>query len=292
MCDEYTIKDATEYLTRTGQLTRREFGKLSAGAGLALMLPKVANAADVTGMDVNIKTPDGTADCYFVHPTKGKSPGVLMWPDIFGLRPAFKAMAKRLAESGYSVLVVNPYYRSSKAPVVPEGASFEDEQTRGKLFSLMQSLTPGIQTKDAEAFVGFLDQQAAVDKDRKIGTAGYCMGGPFTMRTAAALPDRVGAGASFHGARLATDDPDSPHLVVPKMKAQFLFAIAENDDERDPKAKELLREAYDKAGLTAEIEVYKGTMHGWCPPDSRVYNEAQAEHAWSRLLALFNKALA
>lgn len=292
MCDEYTIKDANEYLARTGQLTRRDFGKLSAGAGLALMLPKVANAADVTGMDINVTTPDGTADCYFVHPTKGKFPGVLMWPDIFGLRPAFKAMAKRLAESGYSVLVVNPYYRSGKAPVVPEGASFEDEQTRNKLFSLMQSLTPEVQSKDAVSFVDFLDKQAAVDKNRKIGTVGYCMGGPFTMRTAAAIPDRVGAGASFHGARVATDTPDSPHLLVPKMKAQFLFAIAENDDQRDPKAKDLLREAYDKAGLPAEIEVYKGTMHGWCPPDSRVYNEAQAEHAWNRLLALFKKALA
>ena len=292
MCDEYTIKDAKEYLARTGQLTRRDFGKLSAGAGLALMLPKVANAADVTGMDINITTPDGTADCYFVHPAKGKFPGVLMWPDIFGLRPAFKAMAKRLAESGYSVLVVNPYYRSGKAPVVPEGASFEDEQTRNKLFSLMQSLTPEVQSKDAVSFVHFLDEQDAVDKDRKIGTLGYCMGGPFTMRTAAAIPDRVGAGASFHGARLATDAPDSPHLLVPKMKAQFLFAIAENDDERDPKAKDLLREAYDNAGLPAEIEVYKGTMHGWCPPDSRVYNEAQAEHAWSRLLVLFKEALA
>ena len=291
MCDEDTIQENYEYLVRTGQLTRREFGKLSAVAGLAIVLPKTANAADVTGTDINVTTPDGTADCYFVHPVSGKHPGVLMWPDIFGLRPAFKAMAKRLAESGYSVLVVNPYYRSGKAPVVPVGASFEDEATRNKLFSLMRSLTPEIQTKDALAFVGFLDQQAAVDNNRKVGTLGYCMGGPFTMRTAAALPDRVGAGASFHGAGVATDAPDSPHLLVPKMKAQFLFAIAENDDQRDPKAKDLLREAFDKAGLPAEIEVYQGTMHGWCPPDSRVYNEAQAEHAWSRMLALFKKAL-
>ena len=291
MCDEYTIKDNYEYLVRNGQLTRRQFGKLSAGAGLSMILPKAANAADVTEMDVNITTPDGTADGYFVYPDSGKHPGVLMWPDIFGLRPAFKAMGKRLAESGYSVLVVNPYYRSDKAPVVPEGASFDDETTRNKLFSLMQSLTPEIQTKDAVTFINYLDQQAPVDKDRKIGTVGYCMGGPFTMRTAAALPDRIGAGVSCHGARVATDAPDSPHLLVPKMKAQFLFAIAANDDERDPKAKDLLREAFDKAGLPAEIEVYQGAMHGWCPPDSRVYNEAQAEHAWSRMLALFKKAL-
>ena len=291
MCDEYTIKDNNEYLARHGQLTRRQFGKLSAGAGLVMMLPKAANAADVMEMDVNITTPDGTADCYFVHPASGNHPGVLIWPDIFGLRPAFRAMGKRLAESGYSVLVVNPFYRSRKAPVMPEGASFEDEETRNTLFSMARSFTPETQTTDAMAFTGFLDQQAAVDKNRKIGTMGYCMGGPFTMRTAAALPDRVGAGASFHGAGVATDAPDSPHLLVPKMKAQFLFAIAENDDQRDPKAKDILREAYDKAGLHAEIEVYKG-MHGWCPPDSRVYNEAEAERAWSRLLALFKEALA
>jgi len=284
MCDEYTIKDNYEYLARTGQL--------SAAAGLAVMLPKVANAADVMEMDVNITTPDGTADCYFVHPVSGKHPGVLIWPDIFGLRPAFRAMGKRLAESGYAVLVVNPYYRSKQAPVVPVGASFENEDTRNTLFALMRSLTPEIQTSDAVTFVNFLDQQDAVDKDSKIGTVGYCMGGPFTMRTAAAIPERVGAGVSCHGAGVATDAADSPHLLVPKMKAQFLFAIAENDDERDPKAKVLLREAFDNAGLPAEIEVYQGTMHGWCPPDSRVYNEAQAERAWSRMLTLFKTALA
>ena len=292
MCDEITAKEEEEYLARTGQLTRRQFGKLSAGAGLAMMLPKVANAVGVIGRDVNVTTPDGVSDCYFVHPTSGKAPGILMWPDIFGLRPAFKTMATRLAESGYSVLVVNPYYRKEKAPVVPEGASFSDTGVRDKLVSLMQSMTPEVVTKDALAYVGFLDQQEVVDKDRKLGTTGYCMGGPFTMRTAAALPDRIGAGASFHGARLAYDGPDSPHLLVPKMKAQFLFAIAESDDKNDPKAKELLREAYDKAGLPAEIEVYKGTMHGWCAIDSRVYNQEQAERAWGRLLVLLKKALA
>ena len=292
MCDERTAKEEEEYLTRSGQLTRRQFGKLSAGAGLAMLLPKVANAMDVTGADINVTTPDGVADCYFVHPASGKYPGILMWPDIFGLRPAFKTMATRLAESGYSVLVVNPYYRKEKAPVVAEGASFSDEKVRDKLVSFMQSLTPEIVTKDGEAFIGFLEQQAAVDQNRKMGTTGYCMGGPFTMRTAAALPDKIGAGASFHGARLAYDGPDSPHLLVPEMKAQFLFAIAESDDKSDPKAKELLREAFDKAGLKAEIEVYKGTMHGWCAIDSRVYNKEQAERAWSRQLVLLKKALA
>jgi len=292
MCDEDTAKEEFEYLLRTGQLTRREFGKLSAGAGLAMMLPKVANAADVMGMDVNVTTPDGTADCYLVHPTSGKHPGVIMWPDIFGLRPAFRTMGKRLAESGYAVLVVNPFYRDAKAPVVEEGADFGDEKVRNKVFGMAGHLNAETHVTDARAFVGFLDQQGVVDTGRKLGTAGYCMGGPMVMRTVAAVPDRLGAGATFHGARLATDAPDSPHLTIPDTRAQMLHCIAENDDQRDPKAKDLLREAYDKAGIKAEIEVYEGTMHGWCAIDSRVYNQEQAERAWGRLLELFKTALA
>ena len=201
-------------------------------------------------------------------------------------------MGRRLAESGYAVLVVNPYYRTERAPVLPEGASFRDETTRKKIFPLMRSLTPETNVTDARAFVGFLDSQDVVAGDRKMGTMGYCMGGSMTMRTAAALPDRIGAGASFHGGRLVTDAPDSPHLLVDKMRAHYLFAIAENDDQKDPKAKTVLREAFAGAGLPAEIEVYAGTLHGWCPPDSAVYHEAQAERAWSRLLALFDTALA
>jgi carboxymethylenebutenolidase len=256
-----------------------------------MMLPPIAGAVDVTETEIEIKTPDGVADAYFVHPSSGAHPGVLMWPDIFGLRPAFRTMGKRLAQSGYSVLVPNPFYRTAKAPVVPEGASFDDEATRQKLMSLMGSLTPGIQITDAKAHIGYLTGQSAVDRKRKLGTAGYCMGGPMTMRTAATFPDRIGAGASFHGANLATDKPESPHLLVPKMKAQYLIAIAENDDQRDPVAKTLLRDAFSKAHLKAEIEVYAGTMHGWCVLDSKVYNQEQAEKAWGRMLALFKTAL-
>jgi len=201
-------------------------------------------------------------------------------------------MGKRLAESGYSVLVVNPYYRSAKAPVISEGASFQDPSVRDTVMPLARALNAETNSSDARAFVRFLDQQAAVDTTRKIGTMGYCMGGPITMRTAAAVPDRIGAGASFHGGGLVSDRADSPHLLVPKMKAHYLIAIAENDDQRDPDAKKSLRDSFDKAGLPAEIEVYEGAMHGWCPPDSAVYNEAQAERAWSRLLALFKTALA
>jgi carboxymethylenebutenolidase len=292
MCDERTNQENNEFLDSIGQLTRRQFGILSAGAGLAMMLPKVANAVEVVEMEVNITTPDGTADCYFVHPTSGEHPSVLMWPDIFGLRPAFKQMGKRLAGSGYSVLVVNPFYRIQKAPTSPENSDFNNPDTRAALFALAGTLTAETTVADAKAFIAWLDAQASVDKNRKMGTMGYCMSGSFTMRTAAALPDRVGAGASFHGGSLVTDKPDSPHLLVPQMKAHYLVAIAENDDKNDPKAKDVLRETFAQANLPAEIEVYAGAMHGWCPPDSRVYNEAQAERAWSRLLALFEKTLA
>ena len=292
MCDEETIRDAEDYLRRSGRLTRREFGTLAAGTGLAMLLPRAAAALEVTAANIEVTTPDGAADCHFVHPASGAHPGVLIWPDAFGLRPAFERMAGRLAESGYAVLVVNPYYRAEKAPILPAGASFRDEAVRKKVFPMMRALTPEITVADAKAFVGFLDSHDAVARDRKMGTTGYCMGGSMTMRTAAAFPDRIGAGASFHGGRLVTDRPDSPHLLVSKLRAHYLFAIAENDDEKDPEAKTALRQAFDAAALPAEIEVYAGTLHGWCPPDSAVYNEAQAERAWSRMLALFETALA
>ncbi|HEY4367711.1 MAG TPA: dienelactone hydrolase family protein [Steroidobacteraceae bacterium] len=280
-----------DYQLRSGELSRRRFGALAAGMGLAFTLPRLAEAADVSEAEVEIKTPDGTADAYFVHPSKGTHPGVLIWPDIFGLRPAFRQMGKRLAESGYSVLVVNPFYRTKKSPVAPDHADFDDPATRAALMSLAGSLNVQTAQTDAKAFVAYLDGQTAVDKKRKLGTMGYCMGGPYTVRTAAAFPDRVGAGASFHGGSLVTDKPDSPHLLVPKLKAQFLFAIAENDDKRQPEAKTVLKDAFAKAHVPAEIEVY-AAMHGWCPPDSKVYDEALAEKAWSRMLTLFKTALA
>lgn len=291
MCDQHFEDDMKEYLRRAA-LTRRQFGTLAVGVGMVMLLPRAANALDVTESEVEVTTPDGVADCYFVHPSSGAHAGVLIWPDILGLRPAFRQMGKRLAESGYSVLVVNPFYRQKRAPVVPDGASFADEATRDIVMPLAQALNATTHVTDAKAFVAFLDGQAPVDKNRMIGTMGYCMGGPMTMRTAAAVPDRVGAGASFHGGGLVTDQADSPHLLVPKMEAQYLVAIAENDDQREPEAKNVLRDAFAKAGLSAEIEVYAGAAHGWCPPDSAVYNEPQAERAWRRLLVLFEKALA
>jgi carboxymethylenebutenolidase len=290
MCDQDAFDDMTEYQLKSG-VSRREFGALTLGAGLVSLLPRGAAAAEVTETEVQIKTPDGTCDAYFVHPATGAHPGVLIWPDIFGLRPAFRQMGKRLAESGYAALVVNPFYRVKPAPTAPEHPDFNDPATRTALMSLMGALTQETAFTDAKAFIPWLDAQSAVDKKRKMGTTGYCMGGPLTMRTAAAMPARVGAGASFHGGGLVTDKPDSPHLLVPKMKAHYLFAIAENDDQKQPEAKDVLRAAFARAKLPAEIEVYAGTMHGWCPPDSQVYNQEQAEKAWGRLLVLFKSAL-
>lgn len=237
--------------------------------------------------DVMIKTPDGECDAYFVTPESGAHAAVLIWPDIFGLRPAFRQMGKRLAESGYSVLVVNPFYRTQKAPTAAEGAN----TPIGDVIPLARSLDATKHATDAVAFVDWLDAQPQVDKSRKIGTTGYCMGGPIVMRTAAAKPDRIGAAATFHGGGLVTDNEDSPHKLIPKMRAQFLIAIAENDDQRDPESKTVLKKSFEDAKLSAEIEVYPAG-HGWCPLDTKVYNEEQAEKAWKRMLALFEKALA
>jgi len=251
MCDQDHFEEDRKLYEARGLVTRKQFGKIL-GAGMAMMLPSVANAAAVTEADVNITTPDGTADCYFVHPGGEPSAGVLVWPDIFGLRSAFRQMGKRLAESGYAVLVVNPFYRVKKAPTAENGGA----------------------------------------KTKKIGTQGYCMGGPMAFRTAAAVPDRVGAVATFHGGGLVTATPNSPHLEAARSKAQFLIAIAESDDTKAPNDKVALKDTFAKAGLPAEIEVYAGSAHGWCPPDSQVYNEALAEKAWARLLVLYGKALA
>lgn len=291
MCDEKTVADGEAYLKKAG-LSRRGFTMLAAGAGAAMVLPAPANAMDIKETDVSVTTPDGDADAYYVHPANGKHAGVIIWPDIMGIRPAFRNMGKRLAQSGYSVLVVNPYYRTAKGDVITEGESFSDQHVRERLLPHARSLSPETTVADGKAFAAFLGQSDAVDKKRKFGMTGYCMTGSFAMRCAAAMPDRIGAIGSFHGGGLATDDPASPHLLIPQMKASALIAIAENDDEKEPDAKVKLREAYDAAGLFAEIEVYEGAMHGWCPPDSRVYNHEQAERAWSRLLALFADALA
>jgi carboxymethylenebutenolidase len=287
MCDQDHYEDDLKEFEALGMVTRRQFGVLL-GAGIAMMLPQVANAVTVTDGEVTITTPDGMCDAYFVHPASGTAPGVLVWPDIFGLRPAFRTMGKRLAESGYSVLVVNPFYRVKKAPTADAGSATPIPS----LLPLAQALNETTHMTDAKAFIAWLDQQASVAKNKKVGTQGYCMGGPIAFRTAAAVPDRVGAVASFHGGGLVTNNPNSPHLQASKTKAQFLIAVAANDDQRSPDEKNVLKDTFAKANLPAEIEVYTGAAHGWCPPDSGVYNEPQAEKAWTRLLALYGKALA
>jgi len=287
MCDQDHFEQDRLKYESLGLVTRKQFGVML-GAGVSMMLPRLANALTVTETDVTVTTPDGAADCYFVHPASGTAPGVLVWPDIFGLRPAFRNMGKRLAESGYSVLVVNPFYRVKKAPTAASGS----ETTVQDLMPLARALTETTQMTDAKAFIGWLDAQKPVAKNRKVGTQGYCMGGPIAFRTAAAVPERVGAVASFHGGGLVSDAPNSPHLQAARSKAEFLIAIAENDDARSPNEKTVLKETFAKAKLPAEIEVYAGAAHGWCPPDSRVYNEPQAEKAWGLMLSLYGKALA
>ena len=288
MCDDNTVIDADKYL---GPMTRRRFSTLAAGTALAAMLPPVANAQATTAKEVKIKTPDGECDSFFVHPTKGTHPAVLMWPDILGLRPAFRQMATRLAESGYAVLCINPYYRDARAPVVDVGESFQDESTRGKVMPMYRNLSANTHQTDAQALVNWLDAQKAVDTQRKIGTMGYCMGGPIVMRTAAVAAERIGAACSYHGGGLVTDKSDSPHLLIPLMQAKLLIAVADNDDEREPNTKVVLADAFKRHQLEAEIEVYEGAMHGWCVLDSRVYNHEPAERAWTRTLALFQRAL-
>lgn len=307
MCDEQTEKENRDYL-----LSRRDFNKITAAASVAAIVPgcttsdteisdgdtvtkeRIAKRTvlDVTETDVDVKMQDGVSDCYFVHPSTGAHAGVLMWPDIKGLRPAYKKMGKRLAEAGYSVLVVNPFYRDLKHPVVGPDAQFSDPDTRAFLFGMAKKLTQDNAMSDAVDYINFIDQQNSVDTTRKIGTMGYCMGGPLIMRTAAAVPDRVGAAASYHGGGMVTDKDDSPHLLIERSPAQVLHAIAENDDKKNPQMKAVLAETYKAAGVSAEIEVYEDTMHGWCALDSAIYHEGQAERAWFRTLLLFERALA
>jgi carboxymethylenebutenolidase len=285
--------------TQPADIARRDFVALSVAAGIAATAGSAAAALDVVETDVEIKTPDGTCDAAFIHPKTGSHAGVLIWPDAFGLRPSMRDMAKRIAADGYSVLVPNPFYRVSKAPFTNASTfSFQNPTDMAKLRPLMASVNAaGNPEKDAAAYVGFLDAQKEVNKAKKIGTQGYCMGGPLVVRTAAALPDRIGAGASFHGGGLVTDKPDSPHLLAPKIKARMYFGVASNDDSRQPDAKDKLKEAFAAAKVAAEIEVYP-SVHGWCVPDmpmqsgAPIYNKPDAERAWAKLVALYKAALA
>jgi carboxymethylenebutenolidase len=287
--------------TRADDITRRDFVKATVAAGLAAAAGAELSAQQPMEMNVTIKTPDGTCDAAFVHPASGAHPAVIIWPDAFGLRPSMREMAKRLAASGYSVLVPNPFYRVGKAPMFEDASnfSFADPAQRSKLTPLMGSINAaGAAERDAAAFVAWLDSQAQVDRTKKIGTQGYCMGGALVVRTAAAVPNRIGAGASFHGGGLVTANPDSPHLLATKIKARMYFGIATNDDAQQPDAKTKLKESFEAAKVPAEIEVYAQSQHGWCvsdmpkqPNGQPIFNKPDAERAWAKLLGLYKAGL-
>jgi carboxymethylenebutenolidase len=280
------------------ELTRRDFVSLTVAAGLAAAAGADLSAQQVTETNVDIKTPDGTCDAAFIHPASGAHPAVIIWPDAFGLRPSMRDMAKRLAMAGYTVLVPNPFYRVAKSPVWEDASKVNFQEVRPKLGPLMGSIqADGAVEKDAPAFISWLDTQKQVDRNKKIGTQGYCMGGGLVMRTAAAVPNRVGAGASFHGGGLVTTNANSLHLLAPKISARMYFGIATNDDMQQPDAKVKLKEAFDAAKNPADIEVYSMAQHGWCVPDmpaganGPIYKKDDAEKAWAKLTALYKSAL-
>ncbi|MEZ4446269.1 MAG: dienelactone hydrolase family protein [Polyangiaceae bacterium] len=317
MCDDRTEAENEAYLARKRMLNRREMG-MGAGAAVAAMVagcqptPPEGAAPTATAAPaptpttsstagpqagvatksrmVTIETPDGAAEAFFVAPESGKHPGVILWPDVAGLREAYEKMATRLAAEGYAVLAVNCYYRSSKLPILKSFEEWRSDEGRAKIKPMREALTPEAIAKDGAAFAAWLDGQAEVDTGKKLATMGYCMGGPFTFRTAAAAAERVGAIASFHGGGLVTDDATSPHELLGQIKAAALICIAQNDDEKQPEAKDTLRKAAEEAKVAAEIEVYPA-QHGWCTIDSPVYDETQAERAWARMLATYAKYL-
>jgi carboxymethylenebutenolidase len=283
--------------------SRREFVAMAAAGLAATSVASAAGRMQVVEKDVTIQTADGTCDAAFFHPASGVHAGVLIWTDIFGLRPTFRDFGRRLAGDGYAVLVPNPFYRTAKAPVfgpISSSFNFADPDVRAKFQQLTGPINAsGAIERDAEAHITFLDAQPQVNKSRRIGTQGYCMSGPLVFRTAAAVAERVGAAATFHGGGLVTDGANSPHLLIPKMKARFYVAIAASDDAKQPDAKDKLREAFAAAHVPAEVVVYTGMQHGWCVPDmpnqpngQPIYNKPEAERAWGKLLALYHTALA
>ena len=303
--DEKRGSDAREDLREdqgceaSSDLSRRDFIAMSVAAGIVAATGTASAAMPVVEKDVMVKTPDGMCDAAYIHPSTGSHPGVIIWTDAFGLRPSMRDIGKRIAAEGYSVLVPNPFYRVKPGPAVDNIATFNFQTDMAKIQPLMASINaPGNPEKDATAFVAFLDSQKEVNKNKKVGTQGYCMGGPLVVRTCAAVPNRVGAGGSFHGGGLVTDKPDSPHLLASKIKGRMYFGIASNDDMRQPDAKDKLRDSFAAAHVPAEIEVYSDALHGWCVADMPlqngmpIYNKPDAERAWGKLVALYKAGLA
>ena len=295
MCNEQTERDNDRHQTQRGQsqtgIGRREFNQSAAVLALAAMIPASATAAEVAEHHLLVPTPDGECDSYLVHPVSGVHPAVVMWPDVMGIRSAFRLMTKRLAGEGYTVLVVNPYYRTHHGEIIAAGEGYQDAAVRERIAPHRATLSASTAITDGSACVEFLRDHEAVDSGRAMATCGYCMTGSYALRLAAALPGQIAAGASFHGGGLVTDEPDSPHRLLDDISANLLIAIADNDDQAEPDAKTLLSLASNAADVDAEIEVYPGALHGWCVLDSRAYNEAMAERAWGRLLALLERSL-
>ncbi len=288
MCDDFTAADGNGALARTG-LTRRALTAIGAAAVLTTYAQQsLASTGTLDEHMVDVETPDGKADAFYVHPAKGRYPGVIFWPDALGLREAKKVMARRLAAEGYAVLVVNPYYRNVRAPLDMDFAAMLTPAGRQKIGPFMPSLTPDAISRDAVAYVAFLNAQAAVDVKRGVGVQGYCFGGPLAIRTAAAVPDRVKAAATFHGGGLVTDKLDSPHHLLGQTHAAFLIAVARNDDQKAPDDRRVFQAAAETAKRSVEVEVYAGD-HGWCVPDAPSYNPDEASRAFGRLLALYAK---
>lgn len=294
MCDETDLAGWDDRLAAKG-LSRRDFGLMGGAAALAACSGTVTAGSDTgsaSGLTENmvlIDTLEGEMDAFFVHPSEGKHPAVILWPDIASLREAKRVMARRLAAEGYVVLVANPYYRDVQADQFTDMASFRADGGWQKVGPWRGKLSSDAVMADTDALVGWLDGQEVVDNTKGIGTQGYCMGGPFTVYSAHARPDRVKAAASFHGGGLVREDEASPHKILEK-GTSYLIAIAKNDDEKAPDDKTALREAADAGGIKAEIEVYGGD-HGWCVLDNPTYDQAEADRAWGRLLALYDSAL-
>lgn len=285
MCDD----DIHVGLVYDPKVSRRTFGVLTAAAAGGVATG--AYAADVVEEDVEVKTADGVADAALFHPAgKGTWPAVLIWTDIAGLRPAFREMGRRLAGQGYVVLVPNPFYRSVKGVVATPGFDFSKPEDRARVMGYRGAMSNAGIDSDAQAYVAFLDAQPQTSKKKKVGVQGYCMGGPLSFRTAAAVPGRIGAVGSFHGGGLTTKTPDSPHLLIPKTNAGYLVAVAQNDDKAQPDSKDILKAAFAEAKKTATVEVYAAN-HGWCVKGSQVYNEAEAERAWAELSKLYKAKL-
>lgn len=274
------------------RVSRRTFGLATVAVGAAAAGAAMSAEASVLETDVTLEVAGPPCDgALFTPAGKGPWPGAVIIPDALGLRPVFRDMGRRLAAAGYVVLVPNPYYRSQKAPLITGEFDFSNPADRQKLAAPRALLTPGNVTTDCLAFITFLDGLKTVSKKARIGFSGYCMGGAIVMRAAAARPDRVGAAASYHGGGLATDQPDSPHLLVPKIKAAMYFGVAADDDAKQPEARTILKDAFESAGGDAKIEVYPGARHGWCVRGSAAYDETSAERAWAELLALYRRAL-